>query len=89
MSLIPLIKFSTFKCRTLLATSISLNEEIISPYSYYAKKGLVYIIIISPFSRQPFSYSKYIKANTRLLCDVYLVPFNKYRYLYYTRRYIY
>ena len=46
----PPIRSSTFKCRALLTTSISLNEEIISPYSYYAKKGLVYIIITEPFS---------------------------------------
>ena len=35
----------------LLAASISLDGEIMSPYSYYAKKGLVYITIIAPFSR--------------------------------------
>ena len=34
----------------LLAASISLNSEIISPYSYCIKKGLVYIAIIAPFS---------------------------------------
>ena len=40
----------------LLAASISLNGEIISPYSYCTKKGLVYITIIAPFSYQPSSY---------------------------------
>ena len=35
----------------LLTIFISLNKEIISPYSYYIKKGLVYIIIIDPFGR--------------------------------------
>ena len=34
----------------LLAASISLNSEIMSPYSYYTKKGLVCITIITPFS---------------------------------------
>ena len=33
----------------LLATSISLNGEIISPYSYCVKKGLVYVIITALF----------------------------------------
>ena len=33
----------------LLAVSISLDSEIISPCSYYTKKGLVYIIIIALF----------------------------------------
>ena len=85
----PPIRSFTFKCRTLLITSISFNGEIISPYSCYTKKGLVYIIIISPFSCQPFLYSKCTKANTRLLCDVRSVLFNKYKFLYYTYYYAY
>ena len=85
----PLIRSSTSKRYTLLTTSISLNREIISPYSYYAKKGLVYIIIIFPFSYQPSFYFKCTKANTYLLCDVRLMSFNKYRFLRYARYYIY
>ena len=46
----PPIRSSVFKRRALLTTSISLDGEIISPYSYYTKKGLVYIVIIKPFS---------------------------------------
>ena len=61
----------------LLTTSIFLNGEIISPYSCYIKKGLVYIIIINPFGCQPSSYLKYIKANICFLCNVHLVSFNK------------
>ena len=64
----------------LLATSISLNSEIMSPYSYYTKKGLVYITIIAFFSCQPSSYSKCIKANTCSLCDMRLVFTNKYTF---------
>ena len=63
---------------TLLAASISLDGEIISPYSYCIKKGLVYITIIAFSGCQPSSYSKYIKANTHSLCDVRLVSTNKY-----------
>ena len=74
---------------TLLAISISLNKEIISPYSYYAKKGLVYITIINPFGRQPSYYIKYTKLNTYVLCDMRLVSLNKYTFLYYARRYTY
>ena len=62
----------------LLAISISLNGEIMSPYSYYMKKGLVCITIIAFFSHQPSSYSKCTKANTCSLCDVHLVSTNKY-----------
>ena len=64
----------------LLATSISLNSEIMSPYSYYIKKGLVYITIIVLFSCQPFSCFKCTKANTYLLCDTHLVFTNKYAF---------
>ena len=64
----------------LLAASISLNGKIISPYSHYAKKGLVYITIIALFSCQPFFYFKCTKANTYSLCDVYLVSINKYTF---------
>ena len=49
----PLIRSSVLEYRALLTISISLNREIISPCSCYAKKGLVYITIISPSSRQP------------------------------------
>ena len=47
----------------LLAISISLNSKIMSPYSYYAKKGLIYITIINPFNYQPSFYLEYTKAN--------------------------
>ena len=79
----PLIRSFISKRCTLLATSISLNGEIISPYSYYAKKGLMYIAIIFPANYQPSFYSKYTKANTRSSCDMRSVPFNKYRFPYY------
>ena len=62
----------------LLTASISLDGEIMSSYSYYTKKGLVYIVIINPFSYQPSFCLKYIKANICLLCNVHLVSINKY-----------
>ena len=85
----PFIKSTTSKYYTLLAVSISLNREIISPYSYYIKKGLVCIIIIFLASRQPSSCLDCIKANTHSSCDMHLVSFNKYRFPYYARRYTY
>ena len=45
----PIRSLASVHC-ILLAVSISLNSEIISPCSYYAKKGLVYITIIAFFS---------------------------------------
>ena len=74
----PFIRSLASMHYVLLATSISLDGEIINSYSYYAKKGLVYITITAPFSRQPFVYSKCIKANTHSLCNIYLVFTNKY-----------
>ena len=74
----PLIRsLASIRC-VLLAVSISLNGEIMSPYSHYAKKGLVYIAIIALFSHQPSSYSKCTKANTCSLCNIRLVSTNKY-----------
>ena len=46
----PLIRSSIFKRCALLAVSISLNKEIISPYSYYTKKGSVCVIIADLFN---------------------------------------
>ena len=73
----PPIRSTVFKRCTLLTTSISLDKEIISPYSRYIKKGLVYIIIINSFSRQPSSYTKYTKPNTYISCNMYSVSLNK------------
>ena len=47
----PFVRSSVSKRYALLAISISLNGKIISPYSYYIKKGLVYLAIINLFSR--------------------------------------
>ena len=77
----PPIRSSASIYYTLLATSISLNSEIISPYSHYIKKGLIYIVIIDLFSHQPSSYLKYTKANIRSLCNMRLVSLNKYIFL--------
>ena len=89
MSLIPLIRLSIFKCYALLAISISFNSEIISPYSRYAKKGLVYIIIINSFSCQPSSCIEYTKLNTYILYNMCLVSLNKYTFFYYIYYYTY
>ena len=74
----PPIRSSTSKRCAFLVISISLNKEIISPCSYYTKKGLVYIIITKPFSYQPSSYSKCTKLNTYMLYNIRSVSFNKY-----------
>ena len=78
----PPIRFSTPKRRALLTASIFLNKEIISSYSHYIKKGLVYIIIIKPSNCQPCFCTKCTKLNTYALYNMRLVPLNKYRFLY-------
>ena len=76
----PLIRSLASVHCVLLAVSISLDGEIMSSYSYYTKKGLVYIIIIALFSRQSFFYSKYTKANICSLYNMRLVSTNKYTF---------
>ena len=60
----PAIRLIVFKCYTLFTSSITFNSEIMSPYSYYMKKGLVCIIIADPSSYQPSFYFKCTKLNT-------------------------
>ena len=72
------IRSLVFKRCALLIFSITYNGEIMSPYSYYIKKGLVYITITDLSSCQPSSCFKYTKSNTYLLCNIHLIFFNKY-----------
>ena len=73
----PIRSLASVRC-VLLAISIFLNSEIMSPCSRYIKKGLVCVTIITLFGCQPSSYSKYTKANTCFLCDMHSVSTNKY-----------
>ena len=41
----PAVRLTVFKYYTLLTSSIAFNGEIISPYFYYIKKGLVCVTI--------------------------------------------
>ena len=69
MSLIPSVRSSVFKRLAYyfkLVAIIFLLSKIIPTYSYYAEKGLVYIIIIALFSRQPSSYIECTKLNIYL-----------------------
>ena len=75
----PIRSLTSMHC-VLLAAFISLDGKIISPYSYYTKKGLVYVAIIASSNYQPSSYSKCTKANTCSLYDVHLVFTNKYTF---------
>ncbi len=52
-------------CAVLITLILSISEVILS-YSYYIKKGLIYIIIIALFSYSPLSCTKYIYCPTLL-----------------------
>jgi len=52
---------------------------IIPSYSRYIKKGLVYITIVAPSSRQPSSYTEYIRSNVRISYNVRSVSDTEYK----------
>jgi hypothetical protein len=56
-----------------LIAVILLLSEIMPAYSYYIKKGLVYITLIALSSHQPSSYSECIKSNIYLSCNIYSI----------------
>ena len=72
----PFIRSLAFKHATYcfkLVAVILLLSKIMPTYSYYIKKGLVYVIIIAFLGCQPSSYAKYTKSNMRSSCDIRLV----------------
>ena len=74
------IRSSAFKHLTRhfkLVAIIFLLGKIIPTYSCCTEKRLVYIIIITLFSRQPFSYTKCTKSNIYSSCNIHLVSNTK------------
>ena len=66
-----------------LVAIILLLSKIMLTYLRYMEKGLVYIIIIALFSRQPSSYTKCIKLNIYSSCNIRSVSNTKYILLVY------
>ena len=66
----PFIRSLVSKCRVYTVAVILLLGEIIPSCSHYKEKKLVCVIIIAPFSCQPFSYIKCTKLNMHLSCNV-------------------
>jgi hypothetical protein len=60
---------------------ILLLSKIMPSYSCYTEKGLIYITIITLFSRQPSSCFKCTKLNMHLSCNIYSVSNTKCIYL--------
>ena len=79
----PLIKSLASKRRLRLVLLILSLGKIMPSCSYYVKKRLSYIIILTSFSCQPFSYTNCIKLNIRLSYNVKLVSNAKYMYFIY------
>ena len=77
----PSVRSLTSKRCTYIVLIILLLGKIISLYSYYAEKKLVYIIIIAPFNHQPSFYIKYTKLNIRLFYNIKLVSNTKYTFI--------
>jgi hypothetical protein len=80
----PPVKSLIFKylaCRYKLISLIFLFSEIMPSYSYYAKKGLVYIIIAALSNQQPSSCSKCTKSNIYLSYNICSISNAKYIYL--------
>ena len=73
----PVRSLASTYCTKLVAV-ILLLSEIIPIYSCYAKKKLVYIIIIAPFGRQPSFCAKCTKSNMYFSCDIKSVSNTKY-----------
>ena len=63
----------------LVALILSIGK-VMPSCSYYVEKGLVYIMIAAPSSRQPLSYAKCIKLNMCVSCNVCFVLSAKYMY---------
>ena len=74
----PPIRSLVSKRRAYTVAVILLLSKIMPFCSRYKEKKLVYIIIIAPFSRQPFLYIKCIKLNICLSYNVKSVSNAKY-----------
>ena len=74
----PFIRSLVSKRRAYIVAVILLLSEIIPSYSYCEEKKLVYIIIITPFSRQPSFCVKCTKLNIYLSCNIKSVSNVKY-----------
>ena len=78
----PPVRSLVFKYCTCAVVVILLLGKIISSYSCYKEKKLVYIIIITPSSRQPSFYIKCTKLNIYLSCNVKSISNTKYIFIF-------
>ena len=77
----PSIRSSASERYTYIISLILLLGVIMSSYSYYTEKKLVYITIAALSSYQPSFYSKYTKSNIYSSYNIYLIFNTKYVFL--------
>ena len=79
----PFIRSSAFKRWAKLVSTIILLGEIMPSYSRCIKRRLLCVVIAALSSRQSSFYAKYIQANIRSFCNIYLVFNAEYIFLAY------
>ena len=79
----PSVRSLAFKRCAYIVAIIFLLSKIMPTYSRCVLKGLVYIAIIAFLGRQSSFYTKYIKLNMPLSCNIKLVSNTKYAFLIY------
>ena len=78
----PIRLLSSTIRRTYIVTVILSLGEVILLYSCCVEKGLIYVAIAAPFSRQPSFYSKCILVNIHLSYNIHSISNTKYIYIY-------
>ena len=87
--LIPFIRSTASRRHNKLILLILFINKVMPSCFYYIKKGLLYIIIISPSNCQPSSYTKYTTTNIYSSYNIYLVSNTEYkRFIIYLNYYI-
>ena len=77
----PPVRSSASRRRNKLMSLILSISKVMLSYSCCVKRGLLCIIIMSPFSRQPLSCTKYTTINIRSSYNIYLVSNAEYKRL--------
>ena len=79
--LMPPVRSTAFRHHNKLMLLILSISKVMPSYSYYIKKGLLYIMIASSSSRQPSSYTKCTTINIHLSYNIRSVFNTKYKRL--------
>ena len=78
----PPIGSTALACYFRLISLILSLGEMMPICSYYAEKGLIYITIIAPSSRQFFFYTECTCTNIQLSCNICPISNTKYIFVF-------